>query len=173
MKSSTLCGTAHGKPAKVKDAAHRRQAAKDARYRAMMRWKQDGDYPVNGPEDVIAILEDRLGVQVQMAMALDGIVAKLVEQGDMRYEHRAGEQLRGEIQAWLGLNQSVTKLGSDYLKIGLNERKVMIAEAQARILIGVIQAVLGRLELSRDQKRVAARVVPEELERASIESGKK
>jgi hypothetical protein len=141
--------------------------------RAVRKYEREGPADISGAEAVIAFLEERMGVQAQMARALDDLVGKLVAQGEMRYEHRAGEQLRAEVNVWLQLNQQVTKLGADYLKIGLDERKTRIAEAQARILVGVIQAVVARLDLSRDQKRLAVRVIPEELERAAIESGKK
>lgn len=137
----------------------------------MQKYEREGPADVSGAEVVIALLEERMGVQVQMARALDEIVGKLTAENALRYEHRAGEQLRGELNAWMQVNQMVTKLGTDYLKIGLDERKVRIAEGQARILVGVIQAVLSRLDLNGDQRRIAARAVPEELERVAIEQG--
>jgi hypothetical protein len=139
--------------------------------RAVRKYEKEGPADIAGAEAVIAFLEERLGVQAQMARALDELVGKLVAASEMRYEHRAGEQLRAEVNVWLQLNQQVTKLGTDYLKIGLDERKVRIAEGQARVLVGVIQAVLGRLELTRDQRRIAAQAVPEELQRVAIEAG--
>jgi len=147
----------------------RRQAESDASRRAVKKYEREGPADVTGPEAVIAFLEERMGVQAQMARALDDMVGKLVAAGEMRYEHRAGEQLRAEVTVWLQLNQQVTKLGADYLKIGMTERKIQIAEAQARILVGVIQAILSRLELSKDQRRLAASVVPQELERIATE----
>jgi len=169
---SPLCSI-HGKASQIQDARQRRAAESEARYRAMERYRREGPADVSGAEAVIGMLEERMGIQVQMVRALDEIVGKLTAENTLRYEHRAGEQLRGELQAWIQLNQMVTRLGSDYLKIGLDERKVRIAEGQARVLVGVIQAVLARLELSRDQRRIAVRAVPEELERAAIEQGDK
>jgi hypothetical protein len=149
----------------------RRQALADAKLRAWKKYQREGPAGIHGAEDVIELLEERLGVNVTMVRALDEIVGKLTAENALRYEHRAGEQLRGELTAWIQLNQLVTKLGTDYLRIGLDERKVRIAEGQARILVGVIQAVLGRLELTSQQRKIAVRAVPEELERASIEQG--
>lgn len=169
---STVCRNPHGRAPQVQNAVARRQAAKTAKCRAIKKYEREGAVEVSGAEAVIALLEERMGVQLQMVRALDEIVGKLTAAAELRYEHRAGEQIRGELQVWIQLNQMVAKLGADYMKIGLDERKVRIAEAQARILIGVIQAVMGRLELTRDQKRLAAQVIPEELQRASIESGK-
>lgn len=149
-----------------------RHAAEEAKSYAIKKYEKEGPLDVSGAEAVIDLLEERMGVQVQMARALDELVGKLTAAGDMRYEHRAGEQLRGEVQVWLTLNQQLTRLGADYLKIGLDERKVQIAEAQAKILIGVIRAILDRLDLTGEQRRVAARAVPEELERVAIEGRK-
>lgn len=170
QKESKLCAT-HGKAGPIQNARQRRIAQSDAKRRALRKYEREGPADVSGAEAVIALLEERMGVQVTMVRALDAIVAKLTEADQLRYEHRAGEQLRGEVQAWVQLNQMVTKLGSDYLKIGLDERKVRIAEGQARVLVGVIQAVLGRLDLNSQQRRIAAQAVPEELERVAIEQG--
>jgi hypothetical protein len=168
QKGGTQCYF-HGNAPQVRSAAQRRHAEEEAKRRAMKRLEREGYPTISGPEAVIEILEDRLSVQVALARALDDIVRRLVDQEEMRYENRAGEQLRGEVAAWLKLNEQVTKLGSDYLKIGLDERKVRIAEAQAQILIGVIQAVMARLDLTSEQRKIAAVVIPEELERAAIE----
>lgn len=153
-------------------SAQIRQAGWAAKERAVRKYEKEGPLEISGAEDVINLLEERMGVQIQMARALDELVGKLTAAGEMRYEHRAGEQLRGEVQVWLALNQQLTRLGADYLKIGLDERKVQIAEAQAKILVGVIRAILDRLDLSGEQRRVAARAVPEELERVAIEGRK-
>jgi hypothetical protein len=149
----------------------RRHAAEMAKSRAMKRLEREGLPVVKGAEAVIEVLEERMGVQVGMARALDELVFKLTEAAELRYEHQAGEQLRGELQAWMQVNQMLTRLGTDYLKIGLDERKVRISEAQARILIGVLTAVMTRLDLTSEQRKVWAVAVPEELERAAIEVG--
>jgi len=90
----------------------------------MARLEKEGYPRIAGPEAVIDMLEDRMSVQYALAQLLDLIVLRLSEEDALRYEHRAGEQIRGEVQAWIQINQMVTKLGSDYLKIGLDERKV-------------------------------------------------
>jgi hypothetical protein len=170
MEESTLCRT-HGSAPRIENARQRRVARNNAKMRAVHKYEREGPAEISGAEAVIAMLEERLGVQVAMTRALDEIVGKLTAENALRYEHRAGEQLRGELQAWIQLNQMVTKLGADYLKIGLDERKVRIAEGQARVLVGVIQAVLSRLDLTSGQRRIAAQAVPEELERVAIEQG--
>jgi hypothetical protein len=171
QKGATECATHNNTPQK-QSTMQRKQAAYAAKERAVRKYEKEGPLEISGAEDVINLLEERMGVQIQMARALDELVGRLTAAGEMRYEHRAGEQLRGEVQVWLQLNQQLTKLGADYLKIGLDERKVQIAEAQAKILVGVIRAILDRLDLSGEQRRIAARAVPEELERVAIEGRK-
>ena len=171
MRESTLCRT-HGAAPAIRNAVQRRQAASDVKRRAIQRLQKEGLPDIHGAEAVIEILEERLSVQVAMSRALDDIVRKLAETEGLRYEHRAGEQLRGELQAWVQINQMVTRLGSDYLKIGLDERKVRISEAQARILMGVIAALAARLDLTSEQRKIWAVAVPQEFERAAIEAGK-
>lgn len=168
VQQSTQCSY-HGNAPAVRSAVARRRAAHMVKVRALKRLEREGYPVIQGPEAVIEVLEERLSVQVAMVRALDTIVRKLNEDNELRYKGPTGEQLRGELQAWLQLNQQVTKLGSDYLKIGLDERRVRIAEAQAQILLAVIQAILNRLELSPSQKKLAALVVPQELERIAIE----
>jgi tRNA(Ile2) C34 agmatinyltransferase TiaS len=171
MNESTLCRT-HGSAPHILSAVQRRQAGYDAKMRALRKYEKEGPVEISGAEAVIELLEERMGKQVQMARALDEVVGKLTAEEAIRYEGRAGEQIRGEVQVWIQIQQMLTKLGADYLKIGLDERKVRIAEAQARVLIGVIQAVMARLDLTSSQRRIAAQAIPEELQRASIESGK-
>lgn len=168
LKGATECRN-HCNTAAKQTNAQIRHAAESAKSRAIQKYQKEGPLDISGAQDVIDLLEERMGVQIQMARALDELVGKLTAAGEMRYEHRAGEQLRGEVQVWLQLNQQLTRLGADYLKIGLDERKVMIAEAQAKILVGVIRAILDRLDLTGEQRRIAARAVPEELERVAIE----
>jgi hypothetical protein len=165
---ATECAT-HNIGFTKQTAALRRHAAEEAKSRAIKKYQKQGPLEISGAEDVIDLLKERMGVQIQITRALDEVIGKLTELDALRYEHRAGEQLRGEVQVWLQLNQQLTKLGADYLKIGLDERKVQIAEAQAKILVGVIRAVLDRLDLSGEQRRIAARAVPEELERVAVQ----
>lgn len=171
MDQSTLCRT-HGSAPQILNAVQRRQAELDVKRRVYKRLEREGYPVISGPEAVIEILEDRLSVQVKLSRSLDDLVSRLMETDAMRYEHRAGEQLRSEVVVWLKLNEQVAKLGADYLRIGLDERKTKISEAQAAILIGVIQSVIGRLELTRDQRKIAAVVIPEELSRAAVEGSK-
>jgi len=82
---------------------------------------------------------------------------------DWRYSSSAGEQLRAEVALYERAMDRANKFLMDMARLGIAEKRVKIAETQALLLVGVIQNVLGRLDLTRDQKRIAATVVPEEL----------
>lgn len=49
------------------------------------------------------------------------------------------------------------------------ERRIALEEAQALVVVAAIQRMLGRLDLTPEQERLAASVVPEELR--AIEAG--
>lgn len=82
---------------------------------------------------------------------------------EWRYSSATGEQLRAEVALYERAIDRCNKILTDYVRLGIADKRVKIAEAQALLLVGVIQSILNRLDLSRDQKRIAAVVVPEEL----------
>jgi hypothetical protein len=53
------------------------------------------------------------------------------------------------------------------ISVGIEERRVRLAEAQGAVVAEVIRRILGRLELSDAQSALVPRVVPEELRRAA------
>jgi hypothetical protein len=75
------------------------------------------------------------------------------------------------VNVWLELYYRERKHLVDVCKAaitaGLEERRVKLAEAQGQIVVGVFRRILGRLDLSDAQSRIAAVVVPEELRRAA------
>lgn len=72
---------------------------------------------------------------------------------------------------WLTLYQSERKHLVDVCKTaiaaGLAERQVRIAEQQGEQLVRVIQAILGDLQLTPEQQRLAVEVVPRQLRAAA------
>lgn len=116
---------------------------------------------INRMEDAVEELE----LIASEAIAFKNICRLRLEAiGDeWRYSSRAGEQLRAEVAVYERAIDRCDKVLTNYVRLGIAEKRVKIAEAQAMILVGVIQNILGRLDLTRDQKRIAATVVPEEL----------
>jgi uncharacterized protein YkvS len=117
-------------------------------------------------QDPGQVLEDALGDVVAIKERLGGIVDKLNDDA-LRYEGRAGEQLRGEIAAYMASLRDVVKTAEVMVKLGIAERRQALDEAMAMILVGVIKNVLNRLELTEDQRKLSVAVVPEELRAVS------
>jgi hypothetical protein len=81
----------------------------------------------------------------------------------IRYKGQTGEQLRAEVALYeRALDRCNTVLGTN-VKLGIAQRREEMTKAQGQVLVGIIRAILNQLELTRDQQRTAARVVPLEL----------
>lgn len=68
---------------------------------------------------------------------------------------------------WLTLYQAERKHLLDVCKAaisaGIEERRVRLAEQQGQVIVGVIQAILGDLKLSAEQRALVPEVVPRHL----------
>lgn len=72
---------------------------------------------------------------------------------------------------WLVLYQAERKHLVDVCKAaisaGIEERRVRLAEQQGQVIVGVIQAILGDLRLSAEQRALVPEVVPRHLRAVS------
>jgi len=82
---------------------------------------------------------------------------------EIRYEHRAGEQLRAEIALWERSAERCLKMYSEIVRLGIAERQIRIREAEIILMAEAIRNILKRLNLSPQQKTLAGQVVAEEL----------
>lgn len=156
---SIRCHIHGGHIQKVQRAALDRRNELAARNKVAKRLKKQGGY--DRIEDAVEELE-KLAAEALMFKEICWERLQAIK-GDWRYSTSAGEQLRSEAALYERAMDRCNKLLTDYVKLGIAERRVKISEIQAMMLVGVIQNVLGRLDLTRDQKRLAAQVVPEEL----------
>jgi hypothetical protein len=90
-------------------------------------------------------------------------VDKLLDADEVRYEHRAGEQLRAEMALWERSAERCLKMYSEIVRLGIAERQVRIREAEIVLMAQAIRNIMNRMELTQAQKRLAVQVVPEEL----------
>ncbi len=153
---SVLCGAHGGHLPKVKRAAQFRLARDEAQQELIRRMKDDRQ----GRQDAVTEL-DRLAAEV---IVFKDICRERIEQlNQIRYEGKTGEQIRAEIILYeRALDRCNTVLATN-IKLGIAERKQKLDEAQALLMVGVIKTILNRLDLSREQKAIAVKVVPEEL----------
>jgi hypothetical protein len=84
-------------------------------------------------------------------------------EGELRYAHHAGEQLRAEVAFYERMLKSAGDQLIQYQKLGLDERRVRIDELKVSLILGAISRILERLELTPEQAEAARVIVPEEL----------
>lgn len=75
------------------------------------------------------------------------------------------------VNVWLDLyfreRKHLLDLTKTAISVGIEERRVRLAEAQGALMNDVIRRILARLSLSADQSALLPVVVPEELRRAA------
>lgn len=76
------------------------------------------------------------------------------------------------VNMWLDLyfreRKHLLDLTKTAISVGIEERRVRLAEAQGSLMNDVIRRILARLSLNADQSALLPVVVPEELRRAAI-----
>lgn len=100
--------------------------------------------------------------------ALRGMVERL---SSVRYDGPIGEQIRGEIVVYERALDRCNRVLRDIVALRIDERLVeinsRISESTGAQVAGMIRAVLGDLELTPEQQRLAAEVVPRRLRELS------
>lgn len=155
-----VCKRHGGSVPRVRTAAELRENEIQVRARLRKKLSNGGLTPI---EDVYAALEDNAAEAQMFKEIVWQRLNDITGEEGWRYKSTAGEQLRAEVALYERAMERANKFLVDYVKLGIADRRVKVAEAQALILVGVIQNILNRLDLTRDQKRIAATVVPDEL----------
>lgn len=160
LAGATVCSVHGGSAPQVKAAAARRVVlAKAEAEVARIGRVVPGQSPLDALDEALA---DCIAVKDR----LRAIVARLNDE-ELRYRSRAGEQLRAEVAAFMTSIRDVVRTSETILKLGIAERRANIAEQEARAIVAVVAAVLDRLGLSSEQRALSRVVVPEELRAAS------
>lgn len=80
---------------------------------------------------------------------------------EMRYEGKAGEQLRAEVALYERAMDRLGKFLADFGRLNIDERLSKIEEAKADVVLRAIEAALAHVGITgaqaTDAKRVAAR----------------
>jgi hypothetical protein len=93
---------------------------------------------------------------------LSGVVSQLHE---FRYEGDHGENIRGELQAYMTAMARAESVHSKIISLGLEERRLTIDEAKIALIVAALDKALDQrqLNLSTEQKKLALAVVVKEL----------
>lgn len=149
----------------VKAAAARRVAEQKARAAVEAAAAKTGRIVAAG-QDPLTVLENALSNEVAIAERLGSIVERLSDDA-LRYRGRAGEQIRGELTAYQASLRDCVRTAEALVKLGLAERRQNVAAQQAQAIVAILASVFDRLDLTREQRELTRRVVPEELRAAS------
>ena len=115
--------------------------------------------PVSEP---IRALEDLAGQAVALVDVLRGAVSHLEQ---IRYQDaHAGEQIRGELTAYLSALARAESILAKIIGLGLDERRLRIEEARVLIVVNALAKVLAHRDLDLDsakQRRARALIARE------------
>ena len=156
-----VCKRHGGSVPSVKTKAQVRAAEIQARSQMMKRARRNG---ITSIEDVYAELEENAAeAKAFREVCYARLEAITGGDDDWRYKSTAGEQLRAEVALYERAMDRANKFLIDMVRLGIADRRVKVDEVRAAMLVTVIQNILDRLDLSRDQRRVANIVAKEEL----------
>jgi hypothetical protein len=140
-----VCASHGGSAPQARAAAARRVA--EAKAAAVLNtWSSE---PVADP---LGELQRLAGEVVGWKNLLAGRVAELTQ---MRYEGRAGEQLRAEVALFERALDRCERVLSSMARLNIDERLAVVSETQGRALARVVDAVLADLELGPAEARRA------------------
>jgi hypothetical protein len=166
-----VCRIHGGNARQVREAAARRVAESNAQAAIEAEAAKTGRIVKPG-QDALTVLEDALADVVAIKERLGGIVDKLGD-SDLRYRGRAGEQLRGEIAAYMASMRDVVRTAETLVKLGIAERRQAVTERQSWQLIECLKNVTNRLAqewgLTAGQRRFAVAVIADEVRALSAE----
>jgi hypothetical protein len=127
-------------------------ASPQARSAARLRVVEQQALAVLDRESIIAPLVDPVSALQELAgeaLQLKRYFAdRLSALEQLRYEGRAGEQLRAEVALFERALDRAQKFALDLAKLGLEDRLVALSESQGRMLAQVIEAALEACGLS-------------------------
>lgn len=66
-------------------------------------------------------------------------------------------------ELWARERKHLVEVAKACVVAGIEERRIALAEAQGRLLAGVVSRILDRLQLTSEQRQLVAVVVPEEF----------
>lgn len=102
----------------------------------------------------------------------DEVLADVMHQSDWlmrraREEVQANTPTADTMAKLIGAAESAGRWAKSALDVGLAERQTRVLEQDAAALAGIVTRILGRLNLTADQRALVPTVVPEELRAAT------
>ena len=152
MSDQTVCKMHGGKAPQAIDAAVRRRQEREALLAA-------DTFGLPRQVDPHTALLEELHRAAGAVEWLQAVVA------DLKQSQVGGESVW--VKLWAEERERLVKVAKTCVDVGIEERRVRLAEQAGAQLAAVVRAVLDRLGLSDEQRVLALTVVPEEFRRLS------
>jgi hypothetical protein len=154
MAGGMRCRMHGGASPHVRAAAQRRVAEA----KALRAVRREGIEPIGDP------VEELRDLASEAKSLKDHFGARLKALQEIRYSTPgAGEQLRAEVALYERALDRSQKFLADLARLGLDERRVRVTEAQAAVLLGVIVRGLASAGLPDDLQLAARTAIATEL----------
>lgn len=147
VEGMTVCRMHGGSSPQARAAAARRKAEAEAKAVLGLIWDPQAA-PITDPVEALLALAgklqhavDVLGARVTVDSVLDDATAL----------------------AWVRVMRELRQALEGIERLGLDEKRIRIAQHHGQLLAGVLRAVLDQLMLSDEQRVLAVEVVPREL----------
>ncbi|BAS16603.1 hypothetical protein AHiyo8_49060 [Arthrobacter sp. Hiyo8] len=156
----TVCATHGGSAGHVKAAAARRVRTQEVEADTLAVIAAEGVEGVTDPLEALALLASE-------ALAMKSALAARVNAlSDITTTSKLGvEALKVEVQLYERAMDRAGRFLDLLAKSGIEERRMLITEAQAQLVFEVMNRVFNAIGLTAEQRALLPTVVPRELER--------
>lgn len=160
IAGGTVCRTHGGGAPQVRESASKRLSEARRRAEAQKFLEKQGIPDIEDPlEELLKLASEATAYREVFRQMMD----QLLLADEVRYEHRAGEQLRAEMALWERAAERCLKMYETIVRLGIAERQTRIREAELIVIAEGIREILRRLDLTPEQRKASIVIVPEVL----------
>jgi hypothetical protein len=165
MTGGTVCGSHGGRLPRVRAAAQRNQVETEARAKAAKTLTAQG---VSGADlNPVEALFDIAAEIITFKQTVNGMLAEL-QASNWRRDHRAGEQVNSLVTIFERSLDRTAKILVELNRLGLEDRRVRIAERDLALVGNALLTALDRAGISGQQRTEVIGYLQDELHAAQV-----